>query len=105
MQAIRAALLGWRCSARERLVFFLLFPNTPPVAGEVGIVITRTGETIDPATLDVERIDGRLSKIGDVLGLTRERVRQIRGETLVKIQTILHHRFRKYYVRVPEGLQ
>jgi DNA-directed RNA polymerase sigma subunit (sigma70/sigma32) len=94
MHSIREVLFR-SYSPRERLVFFLLFPNLPLAANEVGTVITRTDKVVDATTLDVRGIDGRLARIADILGITRERVRQIRGETLVKIQTRLHHHFPK----------
>lgn len=81
--------LETRCSSRERLIFYLRFPNLPLRACDVGMVETRQGLPIDVAGLPVFEIDGRVSRIAAVLGLTSERARQIATATLLKLRARL----------------
>ena len=85
METIKAILLT-KCSPRQRLVFFFQFPNLPLSAEDVGAVSTKAGAVIDVAGLELTAQRATLCKIAEVLGLTRERVRQINVETMTKLR-------------------
>lgn len=84
-ERVRNTLMA-QCSSRERLIFYLRFPDSPLRSFEVGEVLTKHGHTINVSGLDPVQIGGRRNRIATVLGLTRERVRQINFHTVEKLR-------------------
>ncbi len=91
VRAVRRFLLQ-QCSARERLIFFLCIPETPLSAEEIGDVMHKKGHRIPIERADLNEYRDTLSTIGELLGMTGERVRQIQAVTLEKLRTILQTR-------------
>lgn len=70
------------CTARQRLVFYLKFPELVISAKDVG-AFTRGDGTLVWASLSLARdIRGNLARIAPIIGVSRERVRQIFSELL-----------------------
>lgn len=85
---LRSVLLG-RCSARERLIFFLHFPHWLLAEAEIGEVADKYGDRVELEGIDIPTRAGRLVAIAGRLRLTRERVRQIHGATIKKLRLAL----------------
>jgi RNA polymerase sigma factor (sigma-70 family) len=88
METIRTVLLG-ECSPRERLIFYLRFPNDPLALCEVGNVVNKRGDLIEPILENGRLVSGRFCEIAELLGLTRERIRQLNNGLFTKLRTKL----------------
>lgn len=85
IESIRQCLVA-TCSARDRLIFYLLHPDTVLRSTDVGRFVTKMGTQIVATPQLAEAIQGNLGVIGKMLGLSRERVRQINEENFRKIR-------------------
>lgn len=88
LERVRFTLMA-QCSSRERLIFYLRFPDSPLRSFEVGEVLTKQGDIVDVYGIEPAQIGGRLNRIATVLGLTRERVRQLHCQTMGTLRTQL----------------
>lgn len=88
VERMRLVLLN-RCSARERLIFFINFPDWPLAEHEVGEVADKCGNPIELTEIKTIAHSGNKAAIGRLLKITRERVRQISHETLQKLRAAL----------------
>ncbi len=88
LERVRFTLMA-QCSSRERLIFYLRFPDSPLRSFEVGEVLTKQGDIVDVSGIEPAQIGGRLNRIATVLGLTRERVRQLHCQTMGTLRTHL----------------
>lgn len=85
VSSIRQCLLD-ACSARDRLIFYLTHPDVVLSCSDVGAVESTTGASITVTPELAQSTKGNLSTIGKMLGVSRERIRQINQETFLKIR-------------------
>ncbi len=91
LEAIRQVLLT-RCTSRQRLIFHCVFPELRLTVREIGDVHRKDGMPIDPASIRTGKGKTTFATMAALLGITRERVRQLQNETMLKIRAVLNGR-------------
>lgn len=82
---IREVLLH-ECTTRQRLLFFLKFPDLVVTTSDVGEYTRGDGTRVVPS-LDLARtIRGNMAAIAPIVGVSRERVRQILSELFERLR-------------------
>ncbi len=92
IETIRHVLLT-RCTSRQRLIFHSLFPEIQLTACEIDDVYGKDGLPVDFSSSSSGTRAGKgkttLATVAALLGITRERVRQLQNETILKIRLVL----------------
>ncbi len=88
MQSIRGLLFS-KCSSRERMIFYLVFPEVALSAEDVEALATKDGALLRATPGMAREINGNAQAIGRKLGVSGERIRQVLHGTLEKIRKYL----------------
>jgi RNA polymerase sigma factor (sigma-70 family) len=90
LAAVRQVLFT-RCTPRQRLIFQCLFPEVSLTAADIGEINGRDNAPIDVARIIASSETSPVA-IARLLGISRERVRQLQNETILKIRSVLRGR-------------
>lgn len=82
---IREVLLN-ECTVRQRLVFYLKFPELVVVADDVGEYTHQDGRHIVPTLNLATSIGGDVARIASIIGVSRARIHQILSELFKKLR-------------------
>lgn len=86
LDKVRQVLLT-KCSPRQQLVYFLMHPNISIEADDIGAVFAKDGTRINVRAATVGTRLRRYQLIARLLGLSRERIRQIYGDVLTRLRS------------------
>jgi len=74
------------CTTRQRLVFYLKFPELVITAGDAGEYIRCDGKRVVPSVTLARTIRGNMATIAPIIGVSRERIRQILSELFQRLR-------------------
>lgn len=74
------------CTTRQRLVFYLKFPELVITVGDVGEYTRCDGKRVVPSVTLARTIRGNMAAIAPIIGVSRERIRQILSELFERLR-------------------